>query len=105
MALYSATSTSERIRFNILNKKTGNRVRNLVIDSLKYWNESLGADGFRFDLAAILGNANARGRLPAMFSMKVDDWSMSPTANTPASGPASVLADAATATAVAPNSR
>jgi len=33
VALYSATTTSERIRFNILNKKTGNRVRNLVIDS------------------------------------------------------------------------
>lgn len=33
VALYSATSTSERIRFNILNRKTGNRVRNLVIDS------------------------------------------------------------------------
>ena len=33
VALYSATSTSDRIRFNIINKKTGNRVRNLVIDS------------------------------------------------------------------------
>jgi DNA end-binding protein Ku len=33
VALYSATTTSERIRFNILNRKTGNRVRNLVIDS------------------------------------------------------------------------
>ncbi len=33
VALYSATSTSERIRFNILNRKTGNRVRNLVVDS------------------------------------------------------------------------
>ena len=33
VALYSATSTSERVRFNILNRKTGNRVRNLVIDS------------------------------------------------------------------------
>jgi DNA end-binding protein Ku len=33
VALYSATSTSERIRFNIINKKTGNRVRNLVVDS------------------------------------------------------------------------
>jgi DNA end-binding protein Ku len=33
VALYSATTTSERVRFNILNKKTGNRVRNLVIDS------------------------------------------------------------------------
>src|SRR5262249_62175022 len=33
VALYSATTTSDRIRFNIINRKTGNRVRNLVIDS------------------------------------------------------------------------
>src|SRR5215510_8268881 len=33
VALYSATSTSNRVRFNIINRKTGNRVRNLVIDS------------------------------------------------------------------------
>jgi DNA end-binding protein Ku len=33
VALYSATTTSERIRFNILNRKTGNRVRNMVVDS------------------------------------------------------------------------
>ena len=36
-------------------------VRNMVLDSLKYWSNTLGADGFRFDLAAILGNANALG--------------------------------------------
>ena len=36
-------------------------VRNLVLDSLKYWSGSLGADGFRFDLAAILGNGNSDG--------------------------------------------
>jgi glycogen operon protein len=36
-------------------------VRNLVLDSLKYWSGALGADGFRFDLAAILGNENADG--------------------------------------------
>jgi glycogen operon protein len=35
--------------------------RNLVLDSLKYWTDVLGADGFRFDLAAVLGNANAQG--------------------------------------------
>ncbi len=35
--------------------------RNLIIDSLKYWSGVLGADGFRFDLAAVLGNANAQG--------------------------------------------
>ena len=33
VALYSATTTSERVRFNIINRKTGNRVRNLVVDS------------------------------------------------------------------------
>jgi DNA end-binding protein Ku len=33
VALYSATTTSERIRFNIINRKTGNRVRNLVVDA------------------------------------------------------------------------
>lgn len=35
--------------------------RNLVLDSLIYWTNVLGADGFRFDLAAILGNANPHG--------------------------------------------
>jgi glycogen operon protein len=36
-------------------------VRNLVLDSVKYWSGALGVDGFRFDLAAVLGNANATG--------------------------------------------
>jgi glycogen operon protein len=36
-------------------------VRDLVLDSLKYWTNFLGADGFRFDLAAILGNADIEG--------------------------------------------
>lgn len=44
-------------------------VRNLVIDSLTYWANVLGVDGFRFDLAAILGNANAQGG----FSFNRDD--------------------------------
>jgi isoamylase len=30
--------------------------RDLILDSLKYWKEILGVDGFRFDLAAVLGN-------------------------------------------------
>jgi glycogen operon protein len=30
--------------------------QNLIIDSLAYWNQSMGVDGFRFDLAAVLGN-------------------------------------------------
>jgi DNA end-binding protein Ku len=33
VALYTATSTSERISFNIINKKTGNRVRYEVVDA------------------------------------------------------------------------
>src|SRR3954465_11422581 len=33
VALYTATSTSQRVRFNIINKSTGNRVRNQVVDS------------------------------------------------------------------------
>lgn len=33
VALFPATTTNERIRFNIINKRTGNRVRNQVVDS------------------------------------------------------------------------
>ena len=33
VALYPATTTSSRIRFNIINKETGHRVRNEVVDS------------------------------------------------------------------------
>jgi isoamylase len=35
-------------------------VRDLVIDSLRYWSDEMGVDGFRFDLAPILGNEQAR---------------------------------------------
>jgi isoamylase len=31
--------------------------RQLVLDSLRYWSEEIGVDGFRFDLAPILGNS------------------------------------------------
>jgi glycogen operon protein len=34
-------------------------VRNLVIDSLTYWNGAMGVDGFRFDVAPVLGNSCA----------------------------------------------
>jgi isoamylase len=37
------------------------QARNLILDSLKYWTNVMGADGFRFDLAPILGNADAQG--------------------------------------------
>lgn len=30
--------------------------RRMIIDSLRYWHEVIGVDGFRFDLASILGN-------------------------------------------------
>lgn len=33
VALYPAASTSQRIRFNIINRKTGNRIRNDIIDA------------------------------------------------------------------------
>jgi len=33
VALYPATTTSQRIRFNIINCKTGNRIRNDVVDA------------------------------------------------------------------------
>lgn len=33
VALFPATSVSERIRFNIINRKTGNRVHNQVVDA------------------------------------------------------------------------
>ena len=34
VALYTATSTSQRVSFNIINRKTGNRVRYQVVDGL-----------------------------------------------------------------------
>jgi glycogen operon protein len=34
---------------------------NLILDSLKYWAATLGVDGFRFDLAAVLGNTKSQG--------------------------------------------
>jgi DNA end-binding protein Ku len=33
VALYSATTTSERIHFHIINRRTGNRIRNDIIDA------------------------------------------------------------------------
>ncbi|MDO8875079.1 MAG: Ku protein [Pseudolabrys sp.] len=33
VSMYPATSTSQRIRFNIINKATGNRIRNEVVDA------------------------------------------------------------------------
>jgi isoamylase len=40
------------------NLNTANSVvRDLIIDSLSYWANGIGVDGFRFDLAPVLGNA------------------------------------------------
>lgn len=36
-------------------------VRRMILDSLRYWAEEMGVDGFRFDLAVVLGNAVRRG--------------------------------------------
>lgn len=36
-------------------------VGDLVLDSLRYWHDVIGVDGFRFDLAAVLGNTCERG--------------------------------------------
>ena len=33
VALYPATTTSQRVRFNIINRETGNRIRNDVVDA------------------------------------------------------------------------
>ena len=39
------------------NYNTFNTVaQNLIVDSISYWSSSLGVDGFRFDLAPVLGN-------------------------------------------------
>lgn len=35
--------------------------QNLIIDSLAYWRDGLGVDGFRFDLASVLGNTCQHG--------------------------------------------
>ena len=44
------------------NVNTYNAVtRNLITDSLAYWKDTLGVDGFRFDLAPVLGNTCQHG--------------------------------------------
>ncbi len=35
--------------------------QNLIVDSLAYWRNALGVDGFRFDLASVLGNTCQHG--------------------------------------------
>ena len=44
------------------NYNTRNTIaQNLIIDSLAYWRDTLGVDGFRFDLASVLGNTCQHG--------------------------------------------
>jgi len=38
-------------------------VRRLILDSLKYWHDQMGIDGFRFDLAYELGREGSDGRV------------------------------------------
>jgi glycogen operon protein len=37
------------------------RVAQLVLDSLRYWHDEMGVDGFRFDLASVLGRNGRNG--------------------------------------------
>jgi isoamylase len=44
------------------NYNTRNTVaQNLIVDSLAYWRDKLGVDGYRFDLASVLGNTCQHG--------------------------------------------
>jgi isoamylase len=44
------------------NYNTRNTIaQNLIVDSLAYWRTTLGVDGFRFDLASVLGNTCQHG--------------------------------------------
>ena len=50
------------------------RVLQFVLDSLRYWVEEMGADGFRFDLAPVLGrDAEAFDRRSAFFKAVAQD--------------------------------
>ncbi|HEX6764289.1 MAG TPA: glycogen debranching protein GlgX, partial [Polyangiaceae bacterium] len=44
-----------------------NAMRDLIIDCMRYWVEEMHVDGFRFDLAAVLGRDNGRFRTDAPF--------------------------------------
>jgi isoamylase len=44
------------------NYNTHNTIaQNLIVDSLAYWRDTLGVDGYRFDLASVLGNTCEHG--------------------------------------------
>jgi glycogen operon protein len=54
---FSYDNTGVGGNFNTAN----DTARDLIIDSLKYWHENMGVDGFRFDLGAVLGNSCQNG--------------------------------------------
>ncbi|MFI1075967.1 alpha-amylase family glycosyl hydrolase [Streptomyces puniciscabiei] len=56
---YSWDNTGAGGNVNTYNPVTSN----LITDSLAYWKDSLGVDGFRFDLAPVLGNTCQNGCL------------------------------------------
>jgi isoamylase len=49
---YSYDNTGVGGNYNTYNTAA----QNLIIDSLAYWRDTMGVDGFRFDLASVLGN-------------------------------------------------
>ncbi|UUZ50796.1 hypothetical protein LP420_14705 [Massilia sp. B-10] len=64
-AYYSLTSDKQSSWDNTGvggNYNTRNPVaQNLIVDSLAYWRDKLGVDGYRFDLASVLGNTCEHG--------------------------------------------
>ena len=54
---YFYDNTGTGANFNTYNTVA----QNLIVDSLAYWSNTMGVDGFRFDLAAVLGNTCTNG--------------------------------------------
>jgi len=54
---YSWDNTGTGGNFNTYNPTA----QNLIVDSIVYWRDTLGVDGFRFDLASVLGNTCQHG--------------------------------------------
>ena len=54
---YSYDNTGTGGNYNTYNPVA----QNLIVDSLAYWRDTLGVDGFRFDLASVLGNTYTVG--------------------------------------------
>jgi isoamylase len=59
---YNTTIPIQIQTLNVGNFNTYNPIaQNLIIDSLAYWRDTMGVDGFRFDLASVLGNTCQNG--------------------------------------------